>query len=558
MTATRGPRGIDAADLEVARHLFASVAEEMGLVLRRSAFSPNIKERRDYSCGLFDQGGRAVAMGDHMPVHLGSMPATVEHILATCAPGPGEMVAVNDPYSGGTHLPDITLVAPFPTEASRPRFYLGNRAHHSDVGGMTPGSMPPGACEIFQEGFIIPPVRLIRRGKPDPDLLALVLANVRTPVEREADLRAQVGANRAGARRLEELERRHGIAPVARWANEQIGYASRIVRSFLRQIPPGNYPAEEMMEGDGVSDRPVRLRVIVRVRPGRVVVDFTGTDPETPGNINAVESITRSAVYYVFRCLVREEIPYNAGCFSHVWVRLPPGTVLSARRPAAVAGGNVETSQRVVDLLLKAMAAALPGRIPAQSCGTMSNLTFGGRDPRAGAPFSYYETIGGGMGASPSGPGLSGVHTHMTNSLNTPVEALEQDYPLRVVRYSLRQGSAGAGRHRGGNGIVREIRLLVPGQVSIFAERHRFAPQGLSGGRPGKPGKAWCQGIGLRRRIGSKVTLRLRAGESIRIETPGGGGWGRPQRRRRARGVEGYGTQSRRGSSGKPGKTIPP
>jgi len=518
---------------ELARHLFSSVPDLMGTVLKRSAFSPNIKERRDYSCGLFDRRGRAVAMGDHMPVHLGSMPATVEHLLAA-PPRAGEMVAVNDPYAGGTHLPDITLIAPYPLRSSRPRYYVACRAHHSDVGGVSPGSMPPGAREIFQEGLILPPVRLVRAGKVEPDLLSLVLANVRTPREREADLRAQISANRSGAIRLEELERRCGVGTLQAWAAAQIDYTARVVRSFLRRIPDGSYRAEERMDGDGVSDRPVRLRVRVHALRGRVLVDFSGTDPATPGNINAVESITRSAVYYVFRCLVQEEIPFNAGCFSALEVRVPPGCVLSAKRPAAVAGGNVETSQRVVDLILKALAPALPDRIPAQSAGTMSSLTLGGSDPRSGLPFTYYETVGGGMGGSPSGPGLSGVHTHMTNSLNTPVEALEQAYPVQVVRYSLRRRSGGSGKHRGGDGILREIRLLAPGQAALLADRHRFAPQGLRGGRSGKPGRGFHRSKRTLR-IGSKARVQLETGESIGIETPGGGGWGRSRARRRGR-----------------------
>ncbi len=520
-----------AVRVELARHLFASVTEEMGLVLMRSAFSPNIKERRDFSCALFDRRGRAVAMGDHMPVHLGSMPSSVEQVLKERPPGPGEMVAVNDPFSGGTHLPDLTLVAPYPFRSSRPRYYLANRAHHSDVGGMSPGSMAPGAREIFQEGIILPPVALFREGEPVPDLLALFLANVRTPREREADLRAQAASNQAGARRLGELEAQNGIRPIAAWAGEQIDYASRVVRSCLREIPDGSYRAEEFLEGDGVAERLIRLRVELRVRGGRVRLDFRGTDPEVEGNVNAVESITRSAVYYAFRSLVREEIPFNAGCFSALEVRIPPGTVLSARRPAAVAGGNVETSQRVVDLVLAALAKALPGRIPAQSCGTMTNVSLGGLEPSTGRPFTYYETVGGGMGASPAAPGLSGVHTHMTNSLNTPVEALELAYPLRVVRYSLRRGSGGRGRHRGGDGIVREVRLLVPGRAAILAERHRIPPRGSCGGAPGRPGRAWRIGRG-RRRIGSKTALSLRSGESLRVETPGGGGWGRRRPRR--------------------------
>ncbi len=527
MRPRRRREGSTAVEVELARHLFASVTEEMGLVLMRSAFSPNIKERRDYSCALFDRRGRAVAMGDHMPVHLGSMPASVEAVLGTLPPGPGEMVSVNDPFSGGTHLPDLTLVAPFPLRARRPRYFLANRAHHSDMGGISPGSMPPGAREIYQEGLIVPPVRLVRGGRVDRDLLAVLLANVRTPDERQADLLAQVAANLAGARRLEELEAHHGRRALERLSRGQIEYASRAVLAFLRRIPDGIYRAEEFLEGDGVTERPIRLRVRIRVRRGKVVVDFSGTDPETAGNVNAVESITKSAVYYVFRSLVREEIPFNAGCFSSLEVIVPPGTVLSARRPAAVAGGNVETSQRVADLILAALAKALPRRIPAQSSGTMTNLTLGGRDPSTGRPFTYYETVAGGMGASPAGPGLSGVHTHMTNSLNTPVEALEQAFPIQVVRYSVRQRSGGVGLNRGGDGIIREIRLTVPGEAGLLAERHRIAPRGLGGGGDARPGRAFHVGKRGSRRISPKTTLPLAAGDSIRIETPGGAGWGR-------------------------------
>ena len=520
----------DAVSLSLARHVLGSLVEEMGQVLMRSAFSANIKERRDYSCALFDGRGRAVALGDHMPVHLGSMPGAVEQVLKIRPPGRGEMVAVNDPFSGGTHLPDITLVAPYPLDSSRPRFFLANRAHHSDVGGAYPGSMAPGAVEIYQEGIVLPPVTLVRSGRLDPDLLRLLLSNVRTPREREADLRAQIAANLAGARRLLDLERRLGRNRLADWVSGQVRYASRIVRAFLREIPDGSYSAREYLEGDGASRKEVCLRVQLRVRAGRVVVDFSGTDRQRPGNINAVEAITRSAVYFVFRCLVSEDIPFNEGCFAPLRIQIPPGTVLSARRPAAVAGGNVETSQRVVDLLLKALRRALPDRVPAQSCGTMTNVTLGGSDGRTGAAFTYYETIAGGMGASSTGPGQSAVHTSMTNSLNTPVEALEQAYPLRVLTYAIRRGSGGAGRHRGGDGVVREIQVLSPAKASLLTDRYRRPPAGARGGGSALCGRSWVVRHGRAKRLGSKVRLRLLTGDSLRIATPGGGGWGRKQR----------------------------
>lgn len=519
-----------AVEREMARRLFGSIVEGMGTVLMRSAFSPNIKERRDYSCALFDARGKAVAVGDHMPVHLGSMPAAVGQVLRSAPPGAGEMIAVNDPYSGGTHLPDVTLVAPYPARARRARYYLANRAHHSDIGGAHPGSMAPGSREIYEEGIILPPVRLVRHGEPDPDLLRLLLANVRTPLEREADLRAQIAANREGGRLLEEMERRVGRARLAAWSSDTIRYAGRIVRSFLREIPPGSYRATEILEGDGVTGSPIRLKVCVRIRRGRVQVDFDGTDPQVRGNINAVEAITRSAVYFVFRCLVREEIPFNEGCFDAIEVRLPPGTVLSATRPSAVAGGNVEASQRVVDVVLKALARAMPGRIPAQSSGTMTNITMGGRDPRTGERFTYYETVGGGMGASSLRAGLSGVHTGMTNSLNTPIEALEQALPIRVTRYALRTGSGGGGLHPGGRGVVREFEALCETQAALFAERHRRSPSGAHGGGDGAPGGAWILRGGKTVPLESKSRMTLKPGDRLRIATPGGGGWGRARR----------------------------
>jgi N-methylhydantoinase B len=522
------PAGVE---LELARQLFSSIVEGMGNVLMRSAFSANIKERRDYSCALFDAAGRAVALGDHMPVHLGSMPAAVESVLSHRPPRGGEMVVVNDPFSGGTHLPDLTLVMAYPWTASRPRYYLANRAHHSDIGGAHPASMAPGSEEIFQEGLILPPVRLVRDGRVEPELLATILANVRTPREREADLRAQIAANLEGARRLEAIERRVGKQRVARWGAAQRAYGRRMVASFLAEIPDGIYRATEFLEEEGPIRRLVRLRVRVHARRGRIRVDFTGTDPQTRGNLNAVEAITRSAVFFVFRCLVREEIPFSSGCFEMLEIVIPPGSVLSARHPSAVAGGNVETSQRVVDLVLKALRPALPGRIPAQSCGTMTNLTLG---TGIGEGFAYYETIAGGMGGSPSAAGLSAVHTAMTNSLNTPVEALEQSYPLRVVQYAVRRGSGGAGKHPGGDGVIREIQALGRVKASLLSERRRCAPAGAAGGRPGKAGRAWRVRGDRLFPLGGKVSLDLQPGDSLRVATPGGGGWGAPDKRRSA------------------------
>ncbi len=520
--------GYDPIRIELFHNLFASIAEEMGAALQRSAYSPNIKERRDFSCAVFDARGNLVAQGDHMPVHLGSMPASVRAVLDDVPPAPGEMGLVNDPFRGGTHLPDLTLVSPLYGPAG-PVFYLANRAHHSDVGGMSPGSMPL-ATEIYQEGLRLPPVRFIKGGEPDPDILRLILANVRTPAEREGDLMAQVAANRVGERRLAALIARHGGDVVSAYAGHLVEYAARLMSDLIESIPDGEYRFEDALDDDGVSDRPVTIRVCITVQGGRARVDFTGTDAQVAGPVNAVEAITRSAVLYVFRCLLPAGAPANDGCYRPLTIVVPEATVVDARPPAAVAGGNVETSQRIVDVMFGALAAALPARIPAASSGTMNNLTLGGRMPATGAPFAYYETIAGGMGARPSRDGLSGVHTHMTNSLNTPVEAMERALPLLVSRYTLRRGSGGSGRHRGGDGIIREYRMLAPAGATLLADRRKIAPWGLEGGGPGRPGRdTLTRAGGGTERLPGKFETRLEAGDILTIETPGGGGWGREE-----------------------------
>ncbi len=552
----------DPIELEIFKNLYHSIAEEMGAALRRTAFSPNIKERRDYSCAVFDARGEVIAMGDHMPVHLGSMPMSVRAAIAHSHLAPGDMVMLNDPFAGGTHLPDITLVAPVFVEKVRarrqsspaPDFYVASRAHHSDVGGTFPGSM--GLCrEIYQEGFRIPPVRIMRAGKLDPDIRDLLLANVRTPREREGDLGAQIAACHTGAARLREICARYGKAKAQRAAADLLDYSDEIMRGFLANVPPGTYRAEDCLDNDGVSDKPVKIAVEIRVGGQRdgakalgrgvrasrsvpkstsgkhsVVVDFSGSDPQVEGSINAVEAITYSACFYVFRCLVREDIPATAGLMRSIQVIAPAGTVVNARPPAAVAGGNVETSQRIVDVLLRALARAVPGQIPAAASGTMNNLTIGGIDPRTGEPFAYYETIAGAMGARPTKNGVSGVHTHMTNSLNTPAEALEYAYPLRVRQYGLRRGSAGAGKHRGGEGVVREIEVLTDAEVTLLADRRQHGPWGLLGGEDGGVGKASIiRSERVNEGLPGKFNVRLKKGERIRIESPGAGGWGKQE-----------------------------
>jgi N-methylhydantoinase B len=551
----------DPIELEIFKNIYHSIAEEMGAALRRTAFSPNIKERRDYSCAIFDARGEVIAMGDHMPVHLGSMPLSVRDAIESFELEPGDVVMLNDPFRGGTHLPDITLVAPVyitltqrvqntaalkdvgarglrarPRNGKRPDFYVASRAHHADVGGTYPGSM--GLCrEIYQEGLRIPPVRIMRAGLMQREVLALLLNNVRTPDEREGDLGAQIAACHTGAERLREICRRYGLRRAKKAAADLLEYSEQMMRAFLSRVPNGTYRAEDFMDDDGISEKPVRIAVAVKIsgstgrgraaRGHMASVDFTGTDPQVEGSINAVEAITYSACFYVFRCLLTEDVPATAGLMRPITVMGPVSTVVNAQPPAAVAGGNVETSQRIVDVLLRALAQAVPDRIPAAASGTMNNLTIGGADPRTGQPFAYYETVAGGMGARPTKPGVSGVHTHMTNSLNTPAEALEYSYPLRVRKYSLRRGSGGDGAHRGGDGIVREIEVLTGAEVTLLADRRRRGPWGLSGGREGAPGKtSVLRKDGTIEELPGKFNVRLSKGDRIRIETPGGGGWG--------------------------------
>ena len=515
----------DPTTLEIYRALFTSVAEEMGVSLRRTAFSPNIKERRDYSCAVFDASGRVIAQGDHMPVHLGSMPMAVAAALEEIKFAPGDVVALNDPFAGGTHLPDVTLVMPV-VKGKRILFYVANRAHHADIGGATPGSMGL-ATDIYGEGIRIPPIRLVRSGVLDGDTMRLLLANVRGNVERRGDFDAQIGSLKTGAARLLEIVERRGEREASVYASQLIDYSARLMRDTIASIPDGTYEAEDALDDDGIEDRPVRIAVRIDIRGERARIDFTGSAPQVAGAINAVEAITVSAVSYVFRCLVGGEVPASAGLMEPIEVFAPAGTVVNANPPASVAGGNVETSQRIVDVLFKALAQALPERIPAASQGTMNNLTIGGIDTRTGLEFSYYETVAGGMGARPSLDGMRGVHTHMTNSLNTPAEALEYAYPLRVREYGLRRGSGGEGKQRGGDGVVREIETLVPARMSLLADRRKRGPYGLHGGADGKPGSAFIIRGNLCQKISAKGSHELQMGDRVRLETPGGGGFGK-------------------------------
>ncbi len=523
----------DAVSLEIFRHLFAAVAEEMGVTLGRTAYSPNIKERRDYSCALFDDRGQMIAQAAHIPVHLGAMPASVRAALdAVPRWQPGDVVILNDPFMGGTHLPDITMVSPVfpPGDDEKPRYFVASRAHHADVGGMAPGSMGA-ASEIYQEGLIIPPLRLVEAGRLRQDLVELICRNARTPDERRGDLDAQLAAHRVGEARMLELIERYGLATVDVHVGALLDYAERLTRAYIAGMPDGQYRFEDAMDDDGRSEEPVLISACVTVDGDTMTVDFAGTAAQRPGPINCPLAVTESAVLYVVHCLIGGEVPANAGVSRPIRVIAPEGTLVNARPPAAVAGGNVETSQRIVDVVLGALAQALPDRIPAASQGTMNNLALGGFDPEKGRPFAYYETLGGGGGGRPTGPGVSGRHSHMTNTRNTPVEALEFTLPLRVRRYGLRVGSGGRGRHPGGEGVVRELVFLAPATVSLLTERRRLAPYGLQGGRPGARGRNRLRraNSAAEEPLPGKITFEVAPGDVLIVETPGGGGWGAPQ-----------------------------
>jgi N-methylhydantoinase B len=459
------------------------------------------------------------------------MPMSVQAALSALgALSEGDVIVSNDPFQGGTHLPDLTLLAPVTHTPPRTLLgYVAVRAHHSDIGGMSAGSMPV-SREIFQEGLRIPPVHLRRGGRNVEEVWKLILANVRTPFEREADLEAQLGALHTGARRLRELAGTKGMERVLQAQEHLIAYGERLLREGIRRIPDGVWQAEDVLEDDGSGGGPFPIRAAVIVRGDTLRVDFTGTAPQVSGPVNAVLAVTVSACRYVVRCIVEDllgaSLPAGGGAMRALELHVPLGTVLNARPPAAVAAGNVETSQRATDVLLRAFAQALPDRIPALSQGTMNNLAIGGTDPRTGDPFTYYETVGGGMGAGPTGTGLSGVHTHMSNTLNTPVEALEQAYPFRVTQYHLRRGSGGRGRHSGGDGLVREIELLGPAEVTLLTERRRSGPSGAAGGEAGAPGQNRLVRDGMATELPGKTTFHAGRGDRISIASPGGGGWG--------------------------------
>ena len=537
--------------LELFKNRFASIAEEMGMALRRTAYSPNIKERLDFSCAFFNATGQMIAQAAHIPVHLGAMPISVATAIERLDFAPGDVAILNDPFHGGSHLPDITMITPifYPPASQKeeqghlggveevpglrhippppPRLFgfVASRAHHADVGGMTPGSMPL-SQEIFQEGIIIPPLKLVEAGRLNESLMSLLLANVRTPGERMGDLRAQLAANRKGVERVIEVIDRYGQSEVSYYMTGLLEYAERMTRRLIADLPDGVYHFRDHMDNDGLETGPVEIAVRITIQGDQALIDFSESAPQVKGSINTVYSVTLSAVAYVFRALIGLDIPANSGCLAPLAVIAPEGTVVNARPPAAVAGGNVETSQRIVDVLLGALAQASPERVPAASQGTMNNVVIGGWDPERGRPYTYYETIGGGMGAGPDAPGADAIQCHMTNTLNTPIEALEYAYPFRVRRYEIRPGSGGRGRQTGGHGICRETELLYEAQVTLLTERRQSGPYGLAGGQAGQPGRNTLVRQGQESELPGKATLTLQAGDVVRIETPGGGGYG--------------------------------
>jgi N-methylhydantoinase B len=505
---------LDPVTLSVLSSALAGISEEMGAVLIRGSYSSNIKERRDCSTALFDARGRMVAQAEHIPVHLGAMPEAVAAVMDR-GPEPGDVFAINDPYSGGTHLPDITLVSPVVHEGGIIG-YAVTRAHHSDVGGMRPGSMPSDSREIYQEGLIIPPIRLVRSGEYVEDVLDLLLANVRTPDLRRGDLRAQIAANNIAEERIVELIERRGKDTILAAFEEVISYAEKRTREAIRELPDGEYSAEDCMEGDGITDEDITIRATVTVEGDTMKIDFAGTADAASGNINCPLPVTRSASYFALRVLLPKDVLANAGTYAPLTIEAPVGSLVNAIYPSAVVAGNVETSNRIADTVLAALAGFAPRRIPAQGQGTMNNTVIGGQG------WTYYETIGGGQGASYSGPGPSGVHVGMSNTLNTPIEAFEMEYPMRVERYELIYGSGGDGENPGGDGIVRSVKVLEPASLSLLTDRRRHGPRGLEGGEPGRVGRNLLNG----EELPSKVSVEMETGDAVTVETPGGGGYG--------------------------------
>ena len=518
---------LDPVRLEVLRHALAGVAEEMLAALIRTGLSPNIRERHDCSTALFDADGHMIVQSESMPVHLGSMPFSVAAAIdAVDAFEPGDVVALNDPFHGGAHLPDLTLVTPLFDDEGALKAFAANRAHHADVGGMRPGSVAGDATEIFQEGVRIPPIKLWHKGKLNDEAWALFLANVRTPREREGDLRAQYAANETARRRLDALVDRVGWATLTDAMRELNDYSERRMRAEIERLPDGTYAAQDVLDDDGHGHSDLTIRATLTIEGDELTIDFAGTAAQVDGPLNAPFAVTASAVYYAVRCLTDPTIPPNHGCYRPVEIKAPSRSLVNAEPPAAVVGGNLETSQRIVDVLIKALFEITPERAIAACQGTMNNFTFGGVNPDTNEPFTFYETIAGGVGASAHRDGPDGTHSHMTNTLNTPIEVMESSFPVRVERYEFRLDSGGHGRHRGGHGLRRDVRALAPMTVSLLADRRRSRPYGLDGGEPGATGADRLIQGDRETAFPSKGSRGLRPGDVISIRTPGGGGYG--------------------------------
>ena len=520
---------VDLISMEIIHNNLIYISEEMGIALRNSAFSSNIKERMDHSCAIFDEKGRMLAQAEHIPVHLGSMPQVVKEVLKVF-PGDemfeGDVIIVNDPYSGGTHLPDITFVTPI--------FYRGeiigfavNRAHHSDVGGKTPGSIPVDAESIYEEGLIIPPVKLVNRGKIDENILKIILANTRTPKIRRGDIYAQLAANNVGVKRVIELINKYGIKKFMEALENILKYTEKRMRAKISKLPKGEYKAADYIE-DTKEEKLIKIVATVKIIGDKMVFDFSGTGRQVKDPLNAPYPVTLSSSYYVLRATLDPNIPANEGAYRPLKVVAPPGTIVNAQHPHPVVGGNVETSQRIVDVLLKALSQAIPEKIPAASQGTMNNITIGGYYPNRNEQFTFYETIGGGYGARYGLDGESAVHSHMTNTMNTPVEEIERRFPIRIIEYSVRRNSGGNGKWRGGDGIIRKYLFLTEATVCLLGERHLTSPWGLFGGENGKPGRyTLIKKDGKKIVLKSKQVIKVEAGDVLILETPGGGGYGK-------------------------------
>ena len=516
---------LSAFELEIYQNILSSIAEEMGVVLIRAGFSPNIKERRDLSCAIFLANGDMIAQAAHIPIHLGSMSFAVRAVLDMPEIDEGDILILNDPFRGGTHLPDITCIMPV-FHNKKLEFFVASRAHHADIGGLTPGSMPL-STSIDEEGILISPSKLYRKGKLNRGLFKQILNSTRDPQEREGDFNAQVGAIELGEKRIRETIKKYSLKKLKEAGAELLDYSEKIMKDVIRQIPEGTYEFEDFMDNDGAGTNKIPIKAKISVKGRLAKVEFSGSSAQVRGNLNAPYSVTTAATIYVFQCLAPPTMPLNSGPLRAVEVIVDEDSILNAKYPSAVVGGNVETSQRVVDVVFGALSKAIPTKVQAASAGTMSNFTFGGKNPRTGRDFAYYETIAGGMGGRLGLDGVSAVQTHMTNTLNTPVESLERELPVMLNTYSIRKNSGGNGKYRGGDSIIREYKFLSPVTVSMITERRKFSPYGIEGGKPGKKGKNTLVRRNKDIPIEAKATFNVKKGDSIRIETPGGGGWGK-------------------------------